>query len=266
MKDLTIIIPIHKFDNTVKEYLQKAVNSVLEQTVKPNKIIFVGLNETLENIKDTIDIGDGTLNVNFINNDDGETDFCSQVNLAVDEVKTKYFSILEYDDTYTSKWFENVEKHTKLNDEISIYMPIVNTLNKDGQFFKFMNEVTWATSFCSELGFIDEESLLTYFDYQLPGAVIKTEDFIEVGKLKPSIKISFWYEFLLRLVSQAKTVYVIPKVGYNHILGREDSLIDMYEKTVQKEEATWWSELAQKEYHFKEDRKKEYNKEQTKQE
>lgn len=262
MKDLTIIIPLHEFNEVVREYTKKAIDSVIEQKVKPGKVSFVlspGLSEDFGDFFNTTSdkLKEVDIKSSFILNP-GKSDFCSQINFAVNEIETKYFSILECDDTYTKIWFDNVEKHVKLNDEISIYMPIVNTLNKDGKFFKFMNEVVHATSFSSELGFIDEESLLTYFDYQLPGSVIKTEDFIEVGGLKASIKISFWYEFLLRLVSQSKIVYVIPKIGYNHILGRADSLIDTYEQTVKQEEAKWWSELAQKEYHFKEDRNKVY--------
>jgi hypothetical protein len=262
MIDLTIIIPIHKWDETIKGYLDKAIDSVALSTVKPKTLTFVLPTAITSEFNDYFNKTKEELNVFEIEatllNNDGETDFSSQVNLGVNDVKTKYFSILEFDDTYTKKWFENVEKHIIKDENISLFLPISNVLNKQGEFFTFKNEVYWAKGFASELGFIDEESLLTFFDLQLPGGVFKTEDFVAVGLLKPSIKVSFWYEFLLRLTNQGKTVYVIPKIGYNHLSGREGSLMEIYSQTVDKKEAEFWNQIAQKEYHFLVDRKKEY--------
>jgi hypothetical protein len=79
-----------------------------------------------------------------------------------------------------------------------------------------------------------------------------------VGGLKPSIKITFWYEWLLRATNKGKTVFVIPKVGYNHTLGRSGSLVELYKENVDGEESQWWFDLAKREYFYKEDRKKSY--------
>jgi hypothetical protein len=77
--------------------------------------------------------------------------------------------------------------------------------------------------------------------------------------LKPSIKITFWYEWLLRATNKGKKVFVIPKVGYNHTLGRQGSLVEQYKADIDKEESQWWFDLAKREYFYKEDRKKEYD-------
>ena len=90
--------------------------------------------------------------------------------------------------------------------------------------------------------------------------IINTEFFKEVGGLKPSIKISFWYEFLLRCIYNSGRVFVTPKVCYQHIVNREDSLTKEYMETITKEEGAWWIELAQEEYFFKNDRNKKYPK------
>ena len=99
-----------------------------------------------------------------------------------------------------------------------------------------------------------------FFDFYLTGGVFNTDDWSEIGGLKESMKITFWYEFLLRATDKGKKVYVIPKVGYNHYLGRKDSLLDIYQNTINLDESKWWFDLARKEYHFKEDRKKTYDK------
>jgi hypothetical protein len=88
--------------------------------------------------------------------------------------------------------------------------------------------------------------------------VFNIKDWLEVGGLKPSIKITFWYEWMLRATSKGKKIFVIPKVGYNHTLGRENSLVETYKKEIDKDETQWWFDLAKRESYFKEDRKKTY--------
>lgn len=78
--------------------------------------------------------------------------------------------------------------------------------------------------------------------------------------MKPSIKLTFWYEFLLRFVSHSVggNIFVIPKIGYVHGLGRKGSLLEHYRETVQKEESEFWIKTAKKESFFKEERAVEY--------
>ena len=74
--------------------------------------------------------------------------------------------------------------------------------------------------------------------------------------LKPSIKVSFNYEFLLRTTHNGLKVYVVPKEGYTHVVGRKNSLTDEYNNTLSDTEIQKWFELAVREYPYKEDRKK----------
>ena len=65
------------------------------------------------------------------------------------------------------------------------------------------------------------------------------------------------YEFLLRYLEHGNNVYVIPKLTYRHVNGRDGSIIgDM--KDVNDFEKKWWYDLAKKEYHFDYDRQLEY--------
>ena len=72
---------------------------------------------------------------------------------------------------------------------------------------------------------------------------------------KPSIKVAFNYELLLRMTKKELKVYVVPKEGYTHVIGREDSLTDEYNKTLTNEEIRKWFDLAKIECVFTEDRK-----------
>ena len=102
MRDLTVIIPLHEYNKDVEALLTTAVESLknADKNEECNTIIV----SPLESIK----LPDfGLKNLKIVKSEKG--DFCTQINTAVNECKTKYFSILEYDDVYTEKWFNNVQ-------------------------------------------------------------------------------------------------------------------------------------------------------------
>ena len=84
----------------------------------------------------------------------------------------------------------------------------------------------------SSVGVIDFECLDNCSTFNLTGGIFNTSDFIKVGGLKPSIKIAFNYEFLLRATDKKLKVIVVPKEGYKHLIGRKGSLTSEYEKTI----------------------------------
>jgi len=186
----TVILPIHKMDETVASYLDKAIKSIEQQKVKPEEIIVV----TPTGLKVDIVAPEG-VKLTMVENG-GETDFCSQVNLGVQSVTTDYFSILEFDDEYAKIWFDNTTKYIKAYDEVDVFLPIVLDVSVEGKFLHFTNEPVWAKEFSDKLGFLDNDALLNFPNFQLSGAVIRTEAFKTVGGFKPSIKLHFIYEFL----------------------------------------------------------------------
>lgn len=252
MKDLTVIIPVHEFNSEIEVLLKRAIDSFYV-TDKDNdsELLFVAPKKVLSSLKDKYSKLERT---KFI--ESKKSDFCSQINTAVDECK-KYFSILEFDDVYTPNWFKNVKEYSQEDENISVYLPLTEVVlfnKQDEGPIGYINEAALATSFSEKLGYLDLESLLNYMNFNTTGAVFKTNDFIELGKLKEPIKLSFWYEFLLRAVRNDKKVFVVPKVGYVHTLNREGSLSKIYDKTMKPEEAEFWIELAQKDYLFKKTR------------
>lgn len=112
MKDITIIMPVHQIDDTFDEYVNKAIESVAEntKTYSEGKLITIAvcpesiendLTDRLKKLSEKYSYECITVVVNK-----GETDFCSQVNCGVQNCSTDYFSILEYDDEYSKNWFK----------------------------------------------------------------------------------------------------------------------------------------------------------------
>ena len=253
MKDLTVIVPVHEYNETVENLLQRAFES-LKEADKENECEVIIVTPI-----DDMKFPTYHPNLKVVVSKKG--DFCTQINTAVKACTTKYFSILEFDDVYTPMWFKNVEKQIQNGDDISVYLPlteVVDFKNQDKGPIGYVNEAVWASSFSDVIGYLDIDSLMAYMNFNATGGVFNKEDFETIGGLKPSIKLSFWYEFLLRSIHNGKKVYVIPKVGYQHYISRPDSVSDMYNKTMKSEEADWWIELAQKEYFYKKDRNKTY--------
>ena len=249
MKELVVIIPMNEFGKENIELLNKAVESVPSEL---NVLLSVPNGTDGKKLKGISD------RLGVVSESEGSS-FAELVNAAINTIEEKWFSILEFDDTYTPIWYDNAKKYIEFMPSTSVFMYLEDITDfNDGKYIGFGNEAAWASAFSNEIGFIDNDCLQNYFDFYMTGSIFNTADWKEVGGLKPSIKITFWYEWLLRATNKNKTVYVIPKVGYNHKLGRKGSLIEIYKSTIGQEETQWWFDLAKREMYYKEDRKKTY--------
>jgi len=258
--DVSVILPVNENKNSFEDYFNKAVQSVVNQEVKPKKLYIVcSMDKELKLFLDSWE-KPKELDVIILENP-GKTDFCSQVNYGVENIDTEWFSILEFDDEYSRHWFKNTEKYVKAYDEVDIFLPLVVDVDTENKFLGFTNESIWAMKFSEKLGILDNNTLLNYQNYQLSGAVIKKEFFEDSGLLKPSIKLTFIYEFLLRATYNDAQIMTIPKIGYKHANMREFSLFWDYKNgsnPLNPEEANFWVEQAKKEYFFTYDRVVEY--------
>ena len=124
MKDITVIIPLIKLSTSEEKNLFK--NCVL--SIPDNiQILCVGDDEALDSIQNIegVDYSKIKTLVNV-----GDTTLPSQVNLAVENISTPYFSVLEFDDTFTSHWFENVETYrNKINENVIGYLPLTEVVD-----------------------------------------------------------------------------------------------------------------------------------------
>lgn len=253
MENLTVIIPITTLDtDEKKEMFVKAISSVDD-----SNIIVVGDSQAIESlpqdkIKDYI--------FTIVENNTDNINYASQVNFALKKVKSDYFTVLEYDDIFSPIWFKVLKNYmdADVNDTFA-FLPLTEVVDYETKLpFGYSNEAVWASSFSEELGYYDIQSLEYNLNFNTSGGVFKTEDFKNLGGLKSSMELVFWYEFLLRALYKGKKIFVIPKVGYYHTVNRSDSITNVYANTMSEKEADWWIDLAKKEYFFIKDRNKTY--------
>lgn len=256
MKNISVIIPIHTTENSLaSNWLKKAIKSIENQIVRPESVVIVrGTNEELKKELESFDFGDIKDIVKVIENTTGKEDFASQVNFGVENIDTEYFSILEADDEYSRIWFNNVNKYIDAYPNNDIFMALVVETDPFGNFLSFTNEPVWAKDFSEEIGVLDENTIQTYPNFNTSGMVIKTEKYKEFGGFKSSMKLSFIFEFLLRMTHNSCRVMVIPKLGYKHTNQRDGSLFKEYKDFINPDEARFWMNLAKKEYFFTKDR------------
>ena len=259
--DITVILPIHNVSGKFKEWFPKAITSLEQSHVKPGHLLLVCAdNKEVKDFMESWVAPEGISTKILYNND--TTDYCSQINLGVDKCETEFFSILEWDDEYSNIWFKQFNEYVEYYDEVDLFFPLVVDTDENGQFIGFTNEALWAMGFSEDLGFLDNNTLLKYQNFQVSGMIMRKSKFEEIGGMKSSMKLTFNYEFLLRATYNDTTIMTIPKVGYKHTNQRVDSLFWDYkfnkDMQLSPEEAKFWIELAKKEYFFTTDRKVEY--------
>ena len=252
MKKITIILPIHKLDEDDTIMMANALLSV--EPFHNDVILMVVSPSEVKKKLESFDFGQ-KLEVLLVDNDTTDTGFPAQVNLGIDKCETEWFSILEMDDEYNKQWLSMMWEHINAFPEVDVFLPIVKDINKNGEFVSFTNESAWAYGFSDIQGVIDNEVLLEYQNYQTSGGLFRTAVVKDNGKLKENIKLTFTYEFLLRLTHYGVRIMVTPKVGYLHVNFREGSLFWSYKhdenNKLSETEVKFWIETAKKEYFFK---------------
>lgn len=262
MDKITIIIPVNEFNDEIKKYLTNAILSFANNgKLNKSTATFVGTKEiTAKCVELFNEVCPSSIMTvkSVINNKDG---VFNQINAGVFACSTPYFSVLELDDRYSDRWFDKFDDFKNENDSISIYMPLNENEDTDGNTVSFRNEIAYAESFNDELGYIDSSALDDFVDFNLTGAIIKTDDFVKLGGLKESLKIASWYEYMERTLYNNKTIFVVPHVGYYHTFGRSNSFSEKMKETLKDGEVKWLFQTAKEEFYFKEDRNRKFGEE-----
>ena len=265
MDNVTVVLPVHSLNEDEKNYFANAVKSVsIQKTETTPRLLVVVTNEELKKEVESFDYEENMKDRVTVVVNDGETDFCSQVNYGVKNVETEWFSILEMDDEYSSIWFNKVNEYMTHYNDVEVFLPIVLDVTPEGKFLHFTNEPVWAPEFSEKIGFLDNDSLLNFPNFQTSGGVYKKDSFLTVGGFKTGIKLHFVYELLLRMTYYDKTIMTIPKLGYKKTNMRNGSLFFNYyngDKRIRPDEAKWWFNQAKKECYFKQDRNLTYEEE-----
>lgn len=253
---LSVILPIKSAKaKDFDELFGKAINSLKEQKVEFEELVIVHTQEeTLITVLDNYDFGN--INVTKLLWDK-EPNYSSQVNYGIEKAKGTWISLFEFDDEYSSIWFKNVQKYSESYPDVQMFLPVVVEVDEKGMFAGFTNEATFAANFTQEMGFLTNETLQDYQNFQTAGSVIKKSVIEDFGGFKSSIKLTFVYEFLLRLTYNSVSIMTIPKLGYKHVNMREGSIFWTYkngENKMIEDEVKFWIQTAKKEYFFTDDR------------
>ena len=260
---LSVILPIKSSKaRNFGEYFEKAITSINSQSVEIEELLIVHTpEETLVEFLNSYDFG--TLNVTKILWDK-DPNYSEQVNHGISNSKGTWISLFEFDDEYSSIWFKNVKKYIDAYPKTQVFLPVVVETDEKGTFAGFTNEATFAANFSQEMGFLTNETLQDYQNFQTAGCVIKKSVIEDFGGFKPSIKLTFIYEFLLRLTYNSVSIMTIPKLGYKHTNLREGSIFWNYkfgEEKMIEDEVKFWIQTAKKEYFFVDDRNIKYQSE-----
>ena len=264
MTNITIIVPVHEFNDNFKPYLTKALNSVKTQidVIELPKVLVVYTDAAerggiLDFVSSYSSATGTTLTLTTIKNE-GKSDFQTQINFAATNTDTEYFSILEFDDEFCPIYFKNVAKHINSFKDVSLFLPItIETDDKSGGAVQIVNHSIWSKAIAGEngvMGYLNAKALSEFSFYTIGGGVFKKSDFFSVGGLKSNIKLSFTYEFLLRFIGNGNKIYTIAKFGYKHVMNRQGSLFQGYLASMPMNERKFWFETAKKESHFVNDR------------
>ena len=252
MTKISVLVPVHKLE---EEYLTRCIESIKNQKVKPHEVLFITSNDKdVNKFLTDYDYGDLKEITKVIENETGNYDFQSQINYGVEKSSNDYFTFVEYDDELSPIWIKNGLEYSESYPEVGIFLPIVYETDENGKFISFTNESIWAKDFTEQPGYLDNNTLQRVQNFNFDGMVVKKELFLENGGLKKNIKLTFTYEFLLRMSYLSIPIMVIPKLGYKHTNNREGSLFVEYKNTIDVLESRFWIGKAKKEYFFTEDR------------
>lgn len=263
MNNITTIIPVNNITSEDLSLLENALNSLNKQNSieKQLKVIVIYVSEIQNLIDDFSKKTFEFLDIKYISNS-GSGTIQNQINTAIENVETEYFSYLEFDDEFTEFYFKHVDNYIKNFKNVSLFLPLnIDIVKSNNMFVRYTNAEAFARDVTEEQGFITHDTLkkMPVFN-SISGGIFKLEDFVDLGKLKENIKYSFIYEYLLRITNQDQKIMVIPKLGYIHVLDRPNSYTaSLNASNISKSELNFWFETAKKEYHFtKIDRKVDY--------
>jgi hypothetical protein len=262
---VSVILPIKSSKvRDFDDFFNKAIQSINDQSVGIEELVIVHSQE--ESLTDFLSSFDfGNLNVKKLIWDKSPN-YCDQINYGIENAQSEWISLFEFDDEYSKIWFKNVKKYIEYFPNVDMFLPVVVDTNEKGVFVGFTNEATFAANFSPEVGFLTNETLHNYQNFQTAGSVFRKKIIQDFGGFKSSMKLTFIYEFLLRMTYNSATIMTIPKLGYKHMNLREGSIFWNYkngDEIMVDDEVKFWIQTAKKEYFFNNDRQINYIQETT---
>jgi len=198
-------------------------------------------------------------------------------NLAI-EGKYEAFSIIEIGDAVGANWYSIANLYMQENEEIGFFLPMIKNW-QNGGLTGLMNEACWAEGIAEEAGNFDMNLLLRFNCANPLGGVYRVSELEEYSEevdgrflpMKESVKLSHYYEFFLRMIYNDVKMMTVPRIGYDFRVdeGKEFkhssskvpgniTTLPLDKGGMSVDEASFWMEIAKKEYFFDDDRNKVY--------
>lgn len=247
---VTVVVPFHDNSEEGRKLLDGALKSLEEQRNKNFQVVLVCSSQV--NVND-VDVEGYDLDIMKFANIWGDS-YYEQINNAVEyTVSTDYFTILQYDDKFRDNHILNTELHIQHYPNVSLFLSYVYNEHPNGDFAGLNNEFYWSTSIDASYMGSPNLQIIKKYGYKnlsLAGAVFKKSAFLDVQKFKTNLKLYSEYEFLMRLVKNSHTLYIIPKITYSHQVNREGSITSSLHG-IKRDEVLKWKVVAESEYLYK---------------
>jgi len=257
---ISVVLPLKtRTAYDFESFFDKSIESLKNQKDEFDELVIVHCDESqLESYLNEFDFGG--INVKFEKWTE-EPNYAKQVNRGVEVSSSDWVSLLEFDDEYSKIWFRNSKKYMDIYKDVDAFLPIVVDVDDKSVFAGFTNEATFAANITNEIGILSNEILQNFQNFQISGMIISKERFLSVGGLKSNIKLTFGYEFFLRLTHNSSRIMTIPKIGYKHMNLRLGSLFWNYKNSddrLSADEVKFWIDSAKKECFYNVEREINY--------
>lgn len=256
--NLTIVCPIHMWDDSVNSYTAKMVKSLLASSDQYFDLLFISATEAPFTLKENVSAHAtkkwfNSHNTQFITLNE-DLNYQAVVNRSLEYVQTDYFMVLEFDDVLEKEYIKTLEQHIKYYNNIDVFLNIVFEVNERNEMLGLRNDYAWLVNAMDRIGYVNFNGMKNNFGpFSLVGAVINKNFFSNVGKLKEKFEVSFNHEFLLRALDKGGEVYVIPQIGVKHTNGRDNSYFSNCAEKFTTEQKNDWYKAALRLCHFTED-------------
>jgi GT2 family glycosyltransferase len=249
---ISVVLPLKtRTAYDFESFFEKSIESLKNQKDEFDELVIVHCDESqLESYLTEFDFGG--INVKFEKWTE-EPNYSKQVNRGVEVSSSNWVSLLEFDDEYSKIWFRNSKKYMDIYKDVDAFLPIVVDVDDKAVFAGFTNEATFAANITNEIGILSNDILQNFQNFQISGMIISKERFLNVGGLKSNIKLTFGYEFFLRLTHNSARIMTIPRIGYKHMNLRLGSLFWNYKNSddrLSADEVKFWIDSAKKEYFY----------------
>lgn len=197
-----------------------------------------------------------------------QTIFNEALNYAIVN-KYEYFSVIEPEDVVDTNWYQTVMKYIAKKDGLDGFFPLTKEIS-NGNFLGFFNEACWVDGFAEVAGTFDLQLLMRFNCMNITGSVFKTESIKthsteidgQYKAVKEAFKVSYAYEFFLRMIYNDLKFYTIPRIGYEHRIDIPSEIVEPFSSKIPRnisiwpedkggisqEEVKFWVDAAKKEY------------------